>query len=154
MIGILQSRDLPESISTNPMVPMWVDGANARAARVAPCLSVEAKPGPTEQQVAEARLVLVGAIMRWSEAGAGAVQTRAAGPYSETLDTRQKTGFNLWPSEITQLQDICKSGEQEKAYAVDTVASGSAHSPICSLYFGAGELCSCGATIAGAPLYE
>lgn len=132
------------------MAAMWIDGANARAARVAPCLAM-GSPGPTEEQIVEARLVLVGAIIRWSESGSGAVQTRAAGPYSETLDTRQRTGYNLWPSEITQLQDICRSGEQEKAYAVDTVQSGVWHSPACSLHFGGS--CSCGAALAGAPIY-
>lgn len=151
MIGILQTHDLPAAIASNPMAQMWVDGANARAARVAPCLALS-NPDPTIEQVAEARLVLVGAIMRWSQAGPGAVQTRAAGPFSETLDTRQRTGYNLWPSEIKQLQDICKSGTQGAAFAVDTVQSGALHSPVCSVYFGG--TCSCGAVLAGVPIYE
>lgn len=69
-----------------------------------------------------------------------------------TLDTRQRGGFNLWPSEITQLQDICKNGAESMAYAVDTVRSGCCHSPICSVYFGGA--CSCGASIATQPIYE
>lgn len=151
MIGILQTHDLPEAIASNSMAQMWVDGANARAARVAPCLALS-NPDPTIEQIAEARLVLVGAIMRWSQAGSGAVQSRAAGPFSETLDTRQRTGYNLWPSEIKQLQDICKSGTQGTAFAVDTVQAGAWHSPICSVYFGG--TCSCGAAVAGGPIYE
>ena len=39
------------------------------------------------------------------------------------------------------------------AYAVDTVASVSAHQPWCSHAFGA-LYCSCGADIAGTPIYE
>ncbi|KQU33844.1 hypothetical protein ASH04_06940 [Rhodococcus sp. Leaf233] len=131
------------------MVDMWIKGANARATRVAPCLLGD---NLDEDKVAEAKLILVGAIIRWEKAGAGALQSRAAGSYSETLDTRQRTGYNFWPSEITQLQDICRSGEQGKAYSVDTVGSTVWHSPICSLYFGGS--CSCGAVIAGVPIYE
>ncbi|WP_298442830.1 hypothetical protein [Gordonia sp. (in: high G+C Gram-positive bacteria)] len=113
---IIQSSDLPADVAANPMVETWIAGVNARALRVAPCLTAD----PTDDQLAEAKLVLIGAIMRWSQAGAGALQSQGAGPYTSTFDTRQRTGHNLWPSEITQLQDICKvSGPC--AFAVDTV---------------------------------
>jgi len=102
--------------------------------------------------LSEAKLILIGAVIRWSEAGAGALQTQTAGVFGVTLDTRQRMGFNLWPSEITQLQDICKNGTESKAFSIDTVGCGSLHSPICSIYFG-GE-CSCGASIAGVAIYE
>ncbi len=151
MTEILSSDDLPTDIATNAMVDMWVEGANARASRVAPCLA-STDPAPTADQLAEAKLVLVGAVIRWSQAGAGAYQSQSAGPFAVTVDTRQRGGFNLWPTEIAQLQDICKSGQQETAFAVDTVAAAAWHSPICSVYFGGS--CSCGASIAGAPLYE
>lgn len=149
MSVIVQSSDLPEHVASNPMVEMWIKGANARATRVAPCLLGQY---PDEDKVAEAKLILVGAIVRWEKAGAGALQSRAAGSYSETVDTRQSTGYNLWPSEITQLQDICRTVEQGKAYSVDTVGSGGWHSPICSVSFGGS--CSCGANLAGMPIYE
>ncbi len=150
MTEIIEAGDLPADIQTNPMSSTWVAGANARASRVAPCLAAT-DPAPTDDQLAEAKLVLVGAIIRWSQAGAGALQTQSAGPYAQTFDTRQRTGFNLWPSEITQLQDICKN-RGERAYAVDTVKAAICHSPICSVYFGGS--CSCGAVVAGAPIYE
>jgi hypothetical protein len=145
---IVQSTDLPPHVAANPMAEMWVNGANAKALRIAPCLEGH----PTADTTAEAKLILVGAILRWEKAGAGALQSRTAGPYAETMDTRQRTGYNLWPSEITQLQDICKSGEQGKAYSIDTVQSGGWHSPICSVYFGGS--CSCGANMALGPIYE
>ena len=98
--------------------------------------------------------ILIGAVTRWSQAGAGAVQSQAAGPFSMTVDTRQRTGFNLWPSEITDLQAICKSGSESRGpFSVDTVTGGvSSHSTFCSVYFGGA--CSCGVDIAGAPIFE
>lgn len=151
MTEIISSTDLPTDIASNAMVDTWVDGANARASRVAPCLSSD-DPAPTEDQLAEARLVLIGAVIRWSLAGSGAFQSETIGPLGYTVDTRQRGGFNLWPSEITQLQDICKNGTESKAFSVDTVPCGGYHSPICSLYFGGA--CSCGADIACQPIYE
>lgn len=151
MAEIITSTDLPDDIATNAMSDMWVDGANARASRVAPCLAATAPP-PTDGQLAEAKLILIGAVIRWSQAGSGALQSQTAGPFGVTFDTRQRGGFNLWPSEITQLQDICKNGSESKAFSVDTVSCGSVHSPICSIYFG-GD-CSCGTSIAGQQIYE
>lgn len=148
MADIIAVDDLPDDIAQSAMVDTWVAGANARAVRVAPCLA----DSPTADQLAEAKLILVGAIIRWSQAGAGALQSQSAGPFSQTFDTRQRgTGFNLWPSEIGQLQDICKTTGQ-RAYGVDTVGSSGCHSPICSVYFGGA--CSCGADIACVPIFE
>lgn len=151
MTEIIKSTDLPDGIASNAMSDTWVNGANARASRVAPCLAATV-PGPTQDQLAEAKLILIGAVIRWSQAGSGALQSQTAGPFGITFDTRQRGGFNLWPSEITQLQDICKNGSESKAYSVDTVSCGDYHSPICSLYFGGA--CSCGASLAGQPIYE
>jgi len=147
---IITTDDLPAEVASNAMVGVWVDGVNARASRVAPCLASD-DPAPSGEQLAEAKMILIGAVVRWSQAGAGALQSGTMGPFGVTLDTRQRVGFNLWPSEITQLQDICRSGSESKAFAVDTVCTAAQHSPICSLYFG-GE-CSCGADIAGQPIY-
>ena len=108
---------------------------------------------PTPDQTAEAKLVLLGAIRRWIDAGAGALQSQTAGPFGVTVDTRQRTGFNLWPSEISSLQEICATGGEAKAFSIDTAPSGSAHLPWCDLYFGSAS-CSCGTDIAGYPIYE
>lgn len=151
MTEIITSDDLPADVAANAMASTWVNGANARASRVAPCLA-GTDPAPTDDQLAEAKLILIGAVIRWSQAGSGALQQLTGGPYGMTLDTRQRGGFNLWPSEITQLQDICKNGAESMAYSVDTVPCCDAHSPICSIYFGGS--CSCGASIATQPIYE
>ena len=152
-MAILAKTDLPQAIQSNELVDALVAGANAKAARVAPCLS-EQEPAPTEDQVAEAKLILIGAVKRWAEAGSGALQAQTAGPFGMTVDTRQRGGFNLWPSEIEQLQAICKDPNSGKAYAIDTAPGyGSVHLPWCSLMLG-GTSCSCGADIAGEPIYE
>lgn len=160
MTDIITKADLPSALQTAELVDTMVAGANARAVRVAPCLgwdgTVADQPAPSDDQLAEARLVLIGAVKRWAEAGSGAFQQQTNGPFSVTTDTRQRTGFNLWPSEITDLQAICSTGDTgREAFSIDTApsCSGSIHADICSLVFGA-TYCSCGADIAGFPLYE
>lgn len=105
---IITTGDLPVALRTNELAAMLVAGANGKAARVAPCL-ISTDPAPSADQLAEAKMVLVGAVKRWAEAGSGALQSQTAGPFGVTLDTRQRTGFNLWPSEISDLQAICAS---------------------------------------------
>lgn len=109
---------------------------------------------PSADQLAEARLTLLGAVKRWAEAGAGAFQQQSAGPFGITVDTRQRTGYNLWPSEIERLQDICADGGGKKAFSVDTAPPLTGmHVDWCSLNLGA-FYCSCGLDIAGQPIYE
>lgn len=162
MAAIISVADLPADVQSADLVGLMVDAANAKASRVAPCLSwdgtVTGQPAPTADQLAEARLILIGAVSRWTQAGSGAVSTKTTmtGPYmsTETLDTKQRTGYNLWPSEIAQLQDLCKNGGVASAFSVDTApALGGIHAPWCSLNFGA-AYCSCGADIAGEPIFE
>lgn len=158
---IIQVDDLPSDLQTNPQVELWVDGANAQASRIAPCLS-DSDPVPTDDQLAEARMVLVGAVTRWAAAGAGAFSQVTTGPFGVTTDTRQRGGYRLWPSEIEQLQDIC-GGSTAGAFSVDTVGDSTVHADICTantyvddngvIVYG-GAYCSCGADIAGFALYE
>lgn len=151
--GVITVADLPVDVQSHELVAMMVAGANAKASRVAPCL-VDTETAPTPGQLAEARLVLVGAIKRWAEAGSGALSQETVGPFGVTVDTRQRTGFNLWPSEIEQLQDICLSGTDSSSGAFSiTPTRRSAHLPWCSLAFGA-LYCSCGVDIAGEPIFE
>lgn len=160
MAEIITIGDLPASLQTHEMVAVMVAGANAKASRVASCLTwdgtVADQPAPSADKLAEAKLVLLGAVKRWAEAGSGALQSQTAGPYGMTVDTRQRTGFNLWPSEITDLQAICATGTTgREGWSLDTApAAGlSGHLAWCDLYFG-GTTCSCGVDIAGYPIYE
>lgn len=113
---ILQVEDLPATVASHELVDTMVAGANARAARVAPCLTDDGN----DHAQAEAKLILIGAVQRWTEAGSGAMQAVTAGPFGQTLDTRQRTGFNLWPSEIEVLQQLC-AGTDSGAFGVDTI---------------------------------
>lgn len=120
--SIIAVTDLPQAIQDSTeadLLEAMVNGANARAGRVAPCLADQDTP-PTDDQVAEAKLILIGAVKRWAEAGAGAFQSQTAGPFGVQVDTRQRSGFNLWPSEITDLQDICREDtDAKKAFMID-----------------------------------
>lgn len=154
MAQILTETDVPASVKAQlgAEFNLALVGLNATASRVAPCLASTA-PAPTSDQLDEAKLVLLGAIKRWAEAGAGSIQQQTAGPFSMTVDTRQRGGYKLWPSEITQLQDICKDANAGKAFSIDTTPKFSGHADVCSSNLGGGY-CSCGADIAGFPLYE
>lgn len=158
-MAIIIVTDLPASVQTAELVDAMVAGANAQASRVAPCLTwdgtVTGQPVPTSDQTAEAKLVLIGAVKRWAEAGSGALQSQTAGPFGMTVDTRQRTGYHLWPSEIEQLQAICSApgSSSRLAFSIDTAPSCESHLPWCSLMMGA-SYCSCGVDIAGYPIFE
>lgn len=208
MAAIITADDLPASIRSHELVMLMVDGANAKASRVAPCLTAGTAPawasatdylvndrvtvaggllqvtvagssGDVEpvapaafgrtvtdgtvtwqlvesvsDQLDEARLILVGAVKRWAEASSGALAAQTAGPFGMTVDTRQRTGFNLWPSEIEALQALCSTATKAGAFSLDTAPPLTGiHAPWCSLNFGA-TYCSCGVDIAGVPIYE
>ncbi len=133
---------------------VMIEDAEALAILAAPCLAPDFAPPLTAPKVAAVRAILRGSILRWNEAGTGALSAQSAGPFGQTLDTRQVRKNMFWPSEISQLQDICKGDtDDDGAFSVDTVGFGSVHAEACSINFGA-LYCSCGADIAGFPLWE
>ncbi|MBO0747277.1 MAG: hypothetical protein J2O47_02935 [Acidimicrobiaceae bacterium] len=156
MPDLIEVDDLPASVLSRvdeSQLDLWLAGVNATARRVAPCLRDDADPPATEDQLAETRLILLGAVTRWVDTGPGAFQQQTAGPFSVTTDTRQRTGFKLWPTEITALQDVCRGEDEGKAFHIDTAPrGGDIHALVCSLRFG-GASCSCGADLAGYPLW-
>lgn len=81
-----------------------IEDAEALALLAAPCISAEgfAHGGAV-------RAILRGAILRWNEAGTGALQSQNAGIFGQTLDTRQERRGMFWPSEIVALQNLCAS---------------------------------------------
>ncbi len=123
-----------------------IDDAIAMAAMIAPCILSD-----DFTQEAAAKAILRGAILRRNDAGTGALTQRQAGPFGESIDTRQAWRGWFLPAEAEQLRKLCSSGGSG-AYSVDTVACATAHSETCSLVFGA-VYCSCGADIAGQPIY-
>ena len=128
MAEIITVDDLPVSTQKAELVETMVDAVNARATRVAPCLGydgvLDTEPLPSDELLAEAKLVLIGAVKRWTESGSGALQSQTAGPFGVTVDTRQRTGYHLWPSEIEQLQELCREvSSTGGAFTIDTTSS-------------------------------
>lgn len=70
-----------------------------------------------------ARAVLRRVVLRWNEAGTGASVQQSAGPFAQTVDTRKDQRDAFWPSEIEQLQALCKGPELSGAFSLDTAPS-------------------------------
>lgn len=121
-MALLEVDDLtPFATIADEKAEAMVASAIARAILLAPCLEDEDEL--TENQIEAARSVLRDAVLRWAEAGSGAVASQAWGSYSQTLDTRQTRRALFWPSEIKDLQLICKGGEDSGGvFAIDTAA--------------------------------
>lgn len=153
-MAFLIASDLPDGTgsSLGLTVEQMIADAEALAALAAPCLVADPLT-LTAGQTAGVKAILRGAIMRWNEAGTGALQSQQAGPFGQTVDTRQVRRGMFWPSEIQQLQDICGGNDDLGIFAVDTVSTSVVHADICAINFGA-IYCSCGADIAYYPLYE
>ena len=139
-----------------------IEDAEAMAVMAAPCLS-DTEFLNDERLVAAVKAILRGALLRWDEAGSGALsqKSQTAGPFtnSESYDNRQSRKGMFWPSEIAQLRDLCTEFNGDTAsgaFSVDTApGSRGGHSLICALAFGA-AYCSCGADLTDGegPLYE
>ncbi|MFC9769751.1 hypothetical protein [Rhodococcus jostii] len=95
---------------------LMIDDAIATAAVVAPCILDEDFTAG-----AAAKAIIRGALVRWAEAGSGAVVTQAAGPFSQALDTRQVRRAMFYPSEITDLQRLCRTIGRGRAFTIDTI---------------------------------
>lgn len=117
--------------------------ALALATMVAPCLSEELPPSLSDEQKAAAKAIVRGAVLRWNDSGSGAATSKAAGPFQIAFDNRQSRKSMFWPSEITELQRICKGGSDGGAFSVDTAAAPIAfHSELCGFSGG----CVCGSS--------
>ena len=92
-----------------------IEDAMALAARVAPCILSD-----DFAYTKAAKAIIRGAILRWNEAGTGASVQQSAGPFAQTVDTRQQRKSMFWPAEIEQLQDLCKGVETNGAFSIDT----------------------------------
>ncbi|GAA2394257.1 hypothetical protein [Gordonia cholesterolivorans] len=116
---------------------------------VAPCIVDEDFAHPDA-----AKAVIRGAILRWNDAGSGAITTKQAGPYQQVIDSNTRRNNLFWPSEISQLEKMCKTSGA--AFTLDSAPTGrSGHSIWCSLNLG-GDACSCGAVLTAGeyPLWE
>jgi hypothetical protein len=83
-----------------------IEDAEAMALLAAPCISAEGFA-----HTGAVRAILRGAVLRWNEAGTGALQSQNAGIFGQTLDTRQERRGMFWPSEIVALQGLCANAQ-------------------------------------------
>lgn len=97
--------------------------AEAMAALAAPCITdLEFQADPS--RIAAIKAVLRAALLRWHESGSGAVTQQTAGPFGQTIDTRQTRRGMFWPSEIAQLRDMCAAFTNStagNAFELDTM---------------------------------
>lgn len=82
-----------------------IEDALALAVIVAPCID-----SPEFANTAAAKAVLRSAVLRWYETGVGATTTQTAGPFAQTIETKDRRGM-FWPSEIELLQSLCRKTE-------------------------------------------
>lgn len=134
-----------------------IDDAIGEAAFHAPCI-LDPALSPSKRAFVKSKLR--GAVLRWNEAGTGAVTTQASMSYSQTLDTRQPRKGMFFQAEIDQLKLLCRpADDQGGAFNIDTLPPATVqHSPVCDLqpWIG-GDHCTCGANLTGAagyPLWE
>lgn len=102
----LEPADLTpfSSIDENKAQAMIAD-AESMAVLVAPCINSDGF-----SNFGAVRAILRGAVLRWNDAGTGAIQAQTAGPFGQTIDTRQERRGMFWPSDIEQLQNLCATG--------------------------------------------
>ncbi len=103
----LDSSDLePFATIESAKALAMIEDAEAMAVLAAPCITAD---GFTHTTAVKA--ILRGAILRWNEAGSGALQTQSAGPFGMTVDNRQERRGMFWPSEIVSLQNLCADAQ-------------------------------------------
>lgn len=83
-----------------------IEDAEAMALLAAPCIGAVGFAHTTA-----VKAILRGAVLRWNDSGSGALQAQTAGPFGQTLDTRQERRGMFWPSEIVALQSLCSTGQ-------------------------------------------
>jgi hypothetical protein len=84
--------------------------------------------------------VLLSALTRWITDGTSAIgETVTQGPFTKTTTPQQPTrvtGYRLWPTEIADLQAICKTGGG--ITSIDLVSSQGSRRRACPDTFDAG----------------
>lgn len=115
-------RPFAPDIDTAKATIMIAD-ALAMAQAFAPCIF---EAGFTNEAAAKA--IIRGAILRWNDAGSGANSndTLVAGPFTKMAahDNKQVRKVAFWPSEITDLQNLCAGRDSRQAFTVDSYPVG------------------------------
>lgn len=98
---------------------VMIEDALALAEAAAPCIT-----DPDFKHVGAAKAIIRGAILRWNDAGSGAVTQLSAGSFQQTIDNRSERKRMFWPSEITDLQRLCGDRRVGGAFTIDTTPPG------------------------------
>jgi hypothetical protein len=113
----------------SPKAAAMIADVEATAVEIAPCLPglTQAQAGETADEtavrlnkLATVKAILRAAILRWNEAGSGALQSSTVGPFGQTIDTRVARRDVFWPTEIERLERICTSGTPGGVFTLDT----------------------------------
>ena len=108
-----------------------IEDVEARAAQAAPCITTPEFLAD-EPRTGAVRAILRQAVLRWNDAGTGVFTQLGAGPYQASSDNRQERKALLWPSEISDLRDICASFSGDTAagaFELDTLPAHRAPEP-------------------------
>lgn len=147
--------EIPEDLANAMIASVW-----AQSMKVAPCLKEDgALADEDDAEIVKSTLRRV--IMRWFDAGSGAVSQRGAAEYQETL--RDFGGGKLRPDDIKDLQSFCATTLQtQAAQTIPTRPVGEwsvHHAAWCNTRFSNNTdiptLCDCGAELTwdGYPLW-
>lgn len=98
-------RRLPDGVDSET-VDDYIADVWAKALAVAPCIGED--DFAEDEKADQVKAVLRGIILRWHEAQSGVKVQQTAGPYQQTVDPGPKRGYNLWPSDVLDLQRLCK----------------------------------------------
>lgn len=96
----------PFAVIETAKAEAMIEDAEAMAVLAAPCITAEGFAYATA-----VKAILRGAVLRWNDSGSGALQAQTAGPFGQTLDTRQERRGMFWPSEIVALQSFCSDAQ-------------------------------------------
>ena len=111
MVTFLEFSDLSPLAPglTETVATIIIDDIEAKALLEAPCIEEVDFPELYKPLV---KAILRRAALRWARAGEGGLsaETLASGPFSRTqsIDTRSSGEDRLWPSEIKELQKLCR----------------------------------------------
>ncbi|QIS08213.1 hypothetical protein [Nocardia arthritidis] len=89
--------------------------ALAQAERYADCINT-----PGFRYADAAKAIIRQAIVRRLDAGSGGIVQKTAGQYAVTVDTSQQRKALFWPSEINQLQKLCRDNQRKSLHSIDT----------------------------------
>lgn len=153
MPAFLAPADLaPFASIDDARAAVLIEDVTARAMAAVPALGpLYADPGPLgwndAVKVTAVRAVLRGVVLRANEAGSGALtqHQQSAGPFADMRTFTPARGL-FWPSELRELRAIARG--PRRAFAVDTAPGSDRHAPTCQE-----PRCTCGAAVAGEPIF-